>query len=48
MTVWVYVNTNRDGGEADHLKIFASEDAAEEWFKDNDPEGVAFGYGVLG
>jgi hypothetical protein len=22
--------------------------AADEWFKDNDPEGVAFGYEVLG
>ena len=24
---------------------FASEDAAENWFEDNDPEGVAFEYG---
>jgi hypothetical protein len=28
--------------------VFANPDAADEWFKDNDPEGVAFGYEVLG
>jgi hypothetical protein len=26
---------------------FASEDAAEKWFEENDPEGVAFEYEVL-
>ena len=29
----------------DHLKVFA--DAAEKWLAENDPEGVAFEYGVL-
>jgi hypothetical protein len=29
------------------LKVFASEEAAERWFADNDPEGVAFEYAVL-
>jgi hypothetical protein len=27
---------------------FASEDAAEKWFEENDPEGVAFEYEVIG
>jgi hypothetical protein len=31
----------------DHLKVFANTDAAETWFKQNDPEGVAFEYEVL-
>jgi hypothetical protein len=46
MTVWVYVNTSKQVGDKDHLKIFASYDAAEAWFKENDPEGVAFEYEV--
>jgi hypothetical protein len=29
------------------VTTFASEDAAEKWFEENDPEGVAFGYEVL-
>jgi hypothetical protein len=30
----------------DHLKVFASEEAAEWRFAENDPEGVAFKYPV--
>ena len=44
MTVWIYVDTSKEVGDADHLKVFANEDAAEAWFRDNDPEGVAFEY----
>jgi hypothetical protein len=29
------------------LKVFASPDLADEWFKENDPEGVAFEYEVV-
>src|SRR5712664_842034 len=46
-TVWVYVDTNHYVGRPDHLKVFATPDAADEWFKENDPEGVALGYEVL-
>ena len=42
MTVWIYVDTSEKVGDKDHLKVFANEDAAEIWFKENDPEGVAF------
>jgi hypothetical protein len=35
------------GHLADHLKVFASVDAAETWFEENDREGVAFEYEVL-
>ena len=47
MTVFVYVNTSKQVGYADHIKVFASQDAAETWFEENDPEGVAFEYEVL-
>jgi hypothetical protein len=47
-TVWVYVDTSKEVGDRDHLKVFATPDAAGEWFKENDPEGVAIGYEVLG
>ena len=46
MTVWIYVDTSKDVGDKDHLRVFASETAAEEWFRENDPEGVAFEYEV--
>jgi hypothetical protein len=28
MTVWIYVDTSKQVGDEDHLKVFASEDAA--------------------
>jgi hypothetical protein len=45
--VFIYVNTSKQVGDADHLKVFANVDAAEKWFEENDPEGVAFEYEVL-
>jgi hypothetical protein len=47
MTVLIYVNTSKQVGDVDHLKVFANADAAETWFEENDPEGVAFEYEVL-
>ena len=47
MTVLIYVNTSKQVGDANHLKVFANVDAAETWFEENDPEGVAFEYEVL-
>ena len=47
MTVFVYVNTSKPVGDADHVKVFATTDAAEKWFEENDPEDVAFEYEVL-
>ena len=46
-TVWIYVNTSKQVGDAEHVKVFANQDAAETWFEENDPEGVAFEYEVL-
>ena len=48
MTVLIYVDTSKLVGDADHLKVFANADAAEAWFAENDPEGVAFEYEVIG
>jgi hypothetical protein len=46
-TVWIYVDTKKEVGDADHLKVFASPDLAKEWLKENDSEGVAFEYEVI-
>jgi len=47
MTVLIYVDTSKQVGEADYLRVFANSDAAETCFEENDPEGVAFEYEVL-
>jgi hypothetical protein len=47
-TVLIYVNTSVDVGDEEHLKVFANEEAAEKWFRENDAEGVAFEYDVIG
>ena len=36
MTVWIYVDTSREVGDADHLKVFANEDVAEPGFVTTD------------
>lgn len=46
-TVWVYVDTRKLIGDVNHLKVFETIEAAEAWFEENDPEGVAFEYAVL-
>jgi hypothetical protein len=46
MTVWVYVDTSKDVGDREHLKVFADEASAEHWFAANDMEGAAFEYPV--
>jgi hypothetical protein len=33
MTVLIYVNTRKQVGDPDHLKVFANQDAAETWFE---------------
>jgi hypothetical protein len=47
MTVLIYVDTSKQVGDRDHLKVFADTDAAEAWFAENHPEGVAFEYDVI-
>jgi hypothetical protein len=47
-SVWIYVDTSKQVGDKDHLKVFATEEAAERWFTEHDPEGVAYEYPVMG
>jgi hypothetical protein len=35
------------GNKHGYVKVFANAAAAETWFEENDPEGVAFEYEVL-
>lgn len=52
-TAWVYLNdyqhgTQRKVGEAEWVKVFASAEAADRWFDQHDPEGVAWEYEIEG
>ena len=47
-TVWAYVDTSKQVGDVEHIKVFANAAAAEAWFAENDREGVAFEYEVIG
>ena len=38
------LDTSKQVGDAEHIKAFATTDAVEKWFVENDPEGVAFEY----
>ena len=48
-TVWIYVDTKKQAGDRDHLKVFANSDLADEWFVVNDPyaSGVYRGLGWI-
>jgi hypothetical protein len=37
MTVLIYVNTSKQVGDPDYLKVFANEDAAEIWLQEKRP-----------
>jgi hypothetical protein len=41
MTVLIYVDTRKQVGDRDHLKVFDSQAAAQAWFDQHSPEGVA-------
>jgi hypothetical protein len=40
VTVWIYINTAREVGDVDHLKVFATADAADAWFAEHDPRAL--------
>ena len=46
MTVEIYVDTSKQVGDEDHLKVCADDDAANRWFAENNRDGVAFRYEV--
>ena|SRR5215213_5985425 len=41
-------HTSKQVDDPEHLKVFATADAAAAWFAENDPEGMAFEYEVIG
>ena len=47
MTVLIYVNTSKQVGDPEHLKVFANADASEAWFEENDPKASLSKYEVL-
>ena len=47
MTVWINVDTSKEVGDVDHLKVFVKSGGCETWLAENDPEGVAFEYEVM-
>lgn len=47
MKVWIYTNTRKNVGDPQHLKVFATNETAQVWFKQNAPEGVAFAYEII-
>ena len=47
-TVFVNINTAKQLGDVDYVKVFVNVEAAERWFEERDPEGVAFEYEVEG
>jgi hypothetical protein len=48
MTVWIHVDTSKDVGDRDRLKVFANADAPQKFgSRKTTPEGVAFEYEVL-
>ena len=46
MKVLIYVDTSKEVGDPDHLQVFANELAANRWFEDNYPLGMAVEYEV--
>jgi hypothetical protein len=42
-----FTSTRTKVGDVYHLKVFATAELADEWFQENDPEGVAFAYEVM-
>lgn len=44
--VLIYVDTSKQVGDVDHLKVFATGEAADRWLEQRDPEGVTFEYPV--
>ena len=44
--VLIYVDIYKQVGTPRHIKVFANQDAAEKWFEETDPDGVAFEYEV--
>ena len=47
-SVWIYIDTSKQVADHDHLKVFASLEAADSWLQLKDPKGVAFEHEIEG
>ena len=47
-TVWIYIDTNKQVGDPNHLHVFASQDTARAWLNEFEPKGEVFEYPVFG
>lgn len=52
-TAWIYLDdfdrgSQRTIGDPEWVKVFASAEAADRWFEEHDPEGVAWEYEIEG
>lgn len=47
MKVWIYTDTSKLVDDPEHLKVFATNEAAQVWFKQKDLEGDAFPYEII-
>ena len=41
-TVWVFIDNRHQFGHPDHVKVFEKPEAANDWFRQHDPDGCAF------
>lgn len=47
MTALIHMDASKPVSGPKHINVFASVDAAEAWFAENGPEGVAFECAVI-
>lgn len=45
-TVWIYEDGRKRIGDLDWVKVFSTQEAANRWLAENDPEGVAWAYPI--
>ncbi|WP_338699160.1 DUF5658 family protein [Bradyrhizobium sp. 26S5] len=47
MKVWIFTDKSKAVGDPEHLKVFATNEAARAWFDETDHVGVAFAYEII-
>lgn len=45
-TVWIYEDAHKRIGDLDWVKVFSTQEAANGWLAENDPEGVAWAHPI--
>jgi hypothetical protein len=46
-TVWIYIDTRHELDHINEFRVFATKEAAQRWFEENDPKGVAQEHDVI-